>query len=137
MCGDADAIRRLIINLVTNAAKHTKHGSIRIDIEEILQQDDRSIKLAVSDTGEGIPQEIIKKLGQAFALNAGMVGADYVKGSGLGLTICKGIAAAHGGSITVDSTPEKGATFTVILKADLAEPEKIKSDTQITQEATP
>ena len=78
--------------------------------------------IQVSDTGDGIAPEIRDKLGEAFALNSGSVGSSYVRGAGLGLAICKGIAAAHGGSISVQSTPGEGSTFTVRLRSDLPEP---------------
>jgi K+-sensing histidine kinase KdpD len=78
----------------------------------------------VSDTGSGIPPEIIDRLGDAFALNAGVVGARHVSGTGLGLAICKGIVEAHGGELSVDSEVARGTTVTVRLWADLDGPVK-------------
>ena len=122
MKGDAEAIRRLILNLITNAKKHTQEGSIEVFIQERQIKDDSQIEIRVSDTGEGICPEVAEKLGVAFALNSGVIWTDHVKGAGLGLAICKGIAAAHGGVMSVDSKRQRGTTFTVCMKADLDKP---------------
>ncbi|MEX0776634.1 MAG: PAS domain S-box protein [Phycisphaeraceae bacterium] len=119
MSGDAAAIRRLILNLVSNAARHTRQGTIQVVADQEFGPGGRQIILQVRDTGEGIPPEVRDKLGVAFALNDGVVSVDHAHGAGLGLAICKGIAAAHGGHITVDSSPGKGATFRIMLLADL------------------
>ncbi len=119
MQGDRDAISRLILNLVTNACKHTRRGAIRIIARQVIVAGERWVRLSVTDTGDGIAPDILPKLGIAFALNAGAIGADYIKGAGLGLAICNGIATAHGGRIDVQSGQAQGSTFTVMLRADL------------------
>ncbi|MFQ5424950.1 MAG: PAS domain S-box protein, partial [Phycisphaerae bacterium] len=91
MNGDADAIRRLALNLLNNAAKHTTEGSIRLTATQREEDGRNWVILEVRDTGEGISEEIAERLGTPFALNAGVTGGDCVKGSGLGLAICKGI----------------------------------------------
>jgi len=135
MNGDPEAIRRLIINLASNAAKHTSAGRITIAAHEVNQAGRRMIQIQVSDTGEGIADSVAQKLGQAFALNQGVIGDEFVKGAGLGLSICKGIAAAHGGVITVSSKVGEGATFTVLLEADRAGPAGITDEVTIIREA--
>jgi PAS domain S-box-containing protein len=127
MRGDADAIRRLVMNLLSNAQKHTARGSIDIIVRELRDAAapapaHRRLHIEVRDTGAGIPQEIRVRLGEAFALNSGVVGASYVSGSGLGLAICKGIVAAHGGEITFTSVEGRGTTVRVTLAADLSAP---------------
>jgi PAS domain S-box-containing protein len=122
ICGDAEAVRRLITNLLSNAHKHTALGMIRVDAA--VEEDDDGLRwllLRVSDTGCGIPAEITSRLGEAFALNSGVVGG-HVGGTGLGLAICKGIVAAHGGEIGVESTLDVGTTITVRMRADLPGP---------------
>ena len=114
--GDPDAIRRLIINLVNNAAKHTPSGSITVTCRRV---DIQTIELRVIDTGRGIPPELASRLGEPFALNSGSVGANHIQGTGLGLAICKGIAAAHGGQMTIESSGGKGTTVLVRLRSDL------------------
>jgi len=115
--GDPDAIRRLIINLVNNAAKYTPFGSISVTCRRL---DIQSIEIRVSDTGKGISPAIATRLGEPFALNSGSVGVNHVQGTGLGLAICKGITAAHGGQMTIESAPGKGTTVIVRLRSDLA-----------------
>jgi len=115
--GDPDAIRRLVVNLVNNAAKYTAFGSISVSCRKL---DDQSIEIRVSDTGKGISPTIAARLGEAFALNSGSVGPNHIQGAGLGLAICKGIAAAHGGQIVIESAPGKGTTVIVRLRSDLA-----------------
>jgi signal transduction histidine kinase len=122
MLGDADAIRRLVLNLLSNARKYTKHGSIHVTARQTEEAEERWIEILVSDTGAGIPPEIRDRLGEAFALNAGMVGANHVNGTGLGLAICKGIAAAHGGCLAIRSQVGEGTTVVARLRADLAGP---------------
>ncbi|MFQ5423106.1 MAG: PAS domain-containing protein [Phycisphaerae bacterium] len=121
MTGDGEAIRRLALNLLNNAAKHTTEGSIRLTVRRLEQDGHSWVRLEVRDTGEGISEAIAKRLGTPFALNAGIAGGDYVKGSGLGLAICKGIVAAHGGKLYFETKAGHGTTVTVELRADLAE----------------
>jgi PAS domain S-box-containing protein len=134
MQGDEEGIKRLLINLVTNAAKYTAEGGIKISVKERSEDGKSFIVLKISDTGEGIPEEVARKLGEAFALNSGVVGSNYIKGTGLGLAICKGIVAAHDGSISVASTVGKGTTFTIVMRADLAEAVKEPDNIAISQE---
>jgi PAS domain S-box-containing protein len=119
MTGDADAIRRLLVNLLSNAHKHTADGSIEIHCGTSADAQGAWVNLTISDTGSGIGPEILSRLGEAFALNSGVVGGSYVGGTGLGMAICKGIVQAHGGAIRVDSESGRGTTVTVRLRADL------------------
>jgi PAS domain S-box-containing protein len=124
--GDADALRRLVLNLVSNAYKHTAAGTIRV----AAHPEGSYVVLTVQDTGTGMPPEVLHKLGVAFALNAGMVGGQAT-GSGLGLAICKGILAAHGGTMSFDSEPGRGTTVTARWRADLPEPLPVPSATSV------
>ena len=119
MRGDADAVRRLVMNLVSNARRFTASGSIRVAARQVADGGRRWVEISVADTGAGIPPEIRDRLGEAFALNAGLVGANHVSGTGLGLAICKGIAAAHGGRLSVQSELGAGTTVVARLRADL------------------
>lgn len=122
MSGDADAVRRLLVNLLSNAAKHTRAGQIMVQVVAEQREGHAWVRLSVSDTGEGIAPELVSRLGEAFALNSGIVGSQHVKGTGLGLAISKGIAAAHGGWLTVESTVGRGTTISAVLRADLNAP---------------
>lgn len=117
--GDADAIRRLLVNLLSNALRHTNKGQIEVSARQFCDAAGRWIDLVVRDSGCGIAPELTARLGEAFALNSGVVGANHISGTGLGLAICKGIARAHGGELLIESTPGKGTTVTARLRGDL------------------
>lgn len=121
MRGDENAVRRLLTNLLGNAARFTADGYIEVRVRSRLTPE-KWVEIRVCDTGPGIPPETLKRLGEPFALNAGVVGPGHVRGTGLGLAICKGIAAAHGGRLVVESAPGCGTTVTVLLRADLPGP---------------
>jgi signal transduction histidine kinase len=134
--GDAEAVRRLVLNLLSNAHKNTRCGSIRVTAARHQECDEKYVRIEVADTGDGITPDVTAKLGDAFVLNSGIIGDDYVKGSGLGLAICKGIVAAHGGRMSVASAPGRGTTITVLLRADLSAPADEGGDVRIIVEST-
>ncbi len=134
MMGDEDAIRRLVLNLLSNAHKHTKEGSIRVVARVVDEAEGDVVEIEIQDTGEGIRPEIADQLGTAFALNAGIAGAKYVEGTGLGMFICKGIVAAHGGTMAIRSATGKGTTVTVRLRAALTDPVSVADDLRIEQD---
>ena len=136
MQGDADAIRRLVINFLSNARKHTTSGHITIHISVHTVNDQRWAYIDVEDTGVGINRKTLERLGEAFALNAGVVGPSQLEGTGLGLAICKGIAAAHGGHLAVSSTPGQGTRITARLRADLPNPTSHNHPHQLIHAAT-
>lgn len=133
--GDADAVRRLVINLVNNAVQHTPEGKIEVRAEEVDRNGQRWVRLTVRDTGPGIPPEVVDRLGSAFALNTGVAASSRPGGTGLGLAICRGIAAAHGGDISLASAAGRGSTFTVMLRADLPGPARADHPPRIFLEA--
>ena len=136
MRGDKDGIRRLVLNLLNNACKNTLEGSIYVLATASDHDGHAFVNLTVGDTGTGMTPEVARRLGQAFALNSGVVGDSHVKGSGLGLAICRGIATAHGGTITVKSSQGQGSMFTALLQADLEGPMSAEKETQIECEVT-
>ena len=108
---DQDAIERCIINIVGNAIKFTnKNGQILVN----LIDSDNTLTIAISDTGSGIPLEKIDSIFDRFSQVVSSK-REFTKGSGLGLTITKGLIELHGGTITVTSELDKGSTFTIIL----------------------
>jgi signal transduction histidine kinase len=127
MSGDAAAVQRLLINFLTNAVKHTKSGSITVDATESNRDNARWINLSVRDTGEGMTPDILGRLGEPFTLNRGALGTNHVGGLGLGIAICKRIAEAHGGRITIASAPARGTSAEVFLRADLQTPPPLQS----------
>jgi signal transduction histidine kinase len=120
MRGDADAIRRLICNLVSNSLKHTHSGEIVI---KASAPSPRHVRIEVHDTGEGIAPEIVEHLGEAFALNQGVIGSPHINGTGLGLAICKGIVSAHDGILSIASELGFGTSVIAMLRSDLDKPQ--------------
>ncbi len=114
--GDALRIKQVLINLVGNAIKFTKKGEVFTSVK-IKNQNDDLIELAfdITDTGIGIPSEKITKLFRAFSQVDSSTTRKY-GGTGLGLVICDKLVALMGGSISVQSIPGKGATFTFSIK---------------------
>jgi signal transduction histidine kinase len=116
---DADAITQALLNLLDNAVKYS--GSSK-SIKVRLAREAGSIVISVSDRGVGIPRDEHERIFERFhRVGTGLV--HDVKGSGLGLAIVKHVVESHGGSVTVQSEPGRGSTFTVRL-AMKAEPER-------------
>ena len=115
---DAGSLRQLLMNLLLNAIYFTPEGgsiSIRTAEDDPAREDGRvvcpsRILLSVSDTGAGIPPDLLGKIFDPF-FTTKPVG----EGTGLGLTICHKIVEEHGGAVDVESEPGKGATFTIML----------------------
>lgn len=122
MWGDVGAIRRMLKELLVNACRHAGSRTVKLLVEEVREQGVRCIEIRVQDQGQGISPEVVKRLGTAFALSSGISGAQYVQGSGFGLAICKGIVAAHGGSIRIESSQGQGTTVLARIRADLSGP---------------
>ncbi|KAE8448682.1 hypothetical protein EG329_008897 [Mollisiaceae sp. DMI_Dod_QoI] len=119
--GDPGRTRQVLSNLLTNALKFTKEGSVKLmvtctpikpSIDEIVE-----VKFVIKDTGIGIEKEVLDKLFQPFSQGDSSTARLY-GGTGLGLTISKNLASLMKGSISLKSTPKHGskATFTVPLR---------------------
>lgn len=110
--GDADKLRRVLVNLLGNAIKFTPEGGAITITARPIEGD--ALEFTVSDTGEGIPpdsfERIFEKFGQVESRKAGRK-----MSTGLGLTFCKMAVEAHGGRIWVDSTPGAGSVFSFVL----------------------
>ena len=111
VAGDQDQLKQLALNLVSNAIKHTPPGT---QVRLALQRERGSARLTVVDNGPGIPPENLPYVFDRF-YRIDKARARASGGSGLGLAIVHAIATAHGGSVTVDSVPGRGTTFTVRL----------------------
>ncbi len=107
---DPADVERLVANLVENAVKYTTAGSVRAT----LAREGDTIRMAVVDTGIGIPEESLPKLFQEFHRARNAKALDEV-GTGLGLTVVKDLVDRYEGRITVDSREGAGTTVTVWL----------------------
>jgi signal transduction histidine kinase len=107
--GDKRRIRQIMLNLVSNACKFTEEGKIRIE----LKSDPNHVIFMVQDSGPGIAPEDADLVFEAFRQSA--TGLRQGEGTGLGLPISRRLAEAHGGSLWLESTPGRGASFFVSL----------------------
>ncbi len=111
--GDEDRLRQVITNLIGNALKFTPEGGeIKVNVRTNKAGDKNIIETSVSDTGYGIPLDMIDRIFSKFEQVKSH--RDIVKGqkgTGLGLTIAKAIVEMHGGKIRVESVVNKGTTF--------------------------
>lgn len=125
---DEELIKQLLTNLVNNAIKFTGiGGTIKIELEPLfngtkkIKEAIHSIKIAVSDTGIGIPKEYIDKIFDKFEQVKHPNISQNEKGTGLGLSVAKGIVEAHSGKIWVESVFGKSSTFYVVIPAIIVE----------------
>ena len=104
---DADQMSQVLLNLIMNALHAMPEGgSLRVGLEP----EHSMVKLTVADTGHGIPPESIGKIYDPFFTTK-----EFGKGTGLGLTVVKGIIEEHQGSVAVESEEGKGTRFTILL----------------------
>jgi signal transduction histidine kinase len=108
---DREAIARSLLNLVNNALKYSKDQKY---IGVSLYRVNGSVNLEVRDRGIGIPANEHEKIFEKF-YRCGDPLVHNVKGSGLGLSLVRHIARAHGGDVLVESAPDKGSKFTIAL----------------------
>jgi len=111
LSADREAVRQVLANLVSNAVKFTPEGGA-IGIRTSRQRD--GVVLVVEDSGIGIPQEALEKLGQPFEQVQSPLTRNH-KGSGLGLAISRSLVALHGGRMDIVSREGVGTKVTVFL----------------------
>jgi len=110
LTADESLLRRVMLNLTSNALKHTPPSTAITLGAELAGA---NIQLFVRDTGPGIPAEIRRQLFQRFASTAGA--NQRQSNTGLGLAFCKLATEAHGGTIRLDETSSAGTQFTITL----------------------
>jgi len=113
LVADQQRLTQAVMNLATNAVRHTREGE-PIWIGSSLS-DDRG-RLWVRDTGPGIEPDEQERIFERFAraTRSGVASSD---GTGLGLSIVRAIAEVHGGTVELESSPGSGATFTIVIPA--------------------
>ena len=125
--GDEVRIRQILINLLNNAVKYTKEGSVTLHVEMQETKGDRaSIMFSVADTGMGIKQDSLPYLFDAFQ-RADEEKNRKIEGTGLGLSIVKQLVELMDGKIAVNSVYTQGSTFVVTLWQTVTDPKAIGS----------
>jgi signal transduction histidine kinase len=110
---DGHQLQQVLVNIVTNAHHALRQSPAAERTITITTRSDRALQqvyLEVSDTGPGIPAEIHTKIFEPFYTTK-----PPGQGTGLGLSLCRGLVEEHGGAITVQSAPGRGATFRIML----------------------
>ncbi len=114
MNADITKVRQALFNLLSNAAKFTHEGRIRLQVEVEEVGGEEWVRMAVSDSGIGIPQEKLERVFDEFSQADETTTRDY-GGTGLGLPISRRFCQMMGGDLTVDSVVGQGSTFTIHL----------------------
>ncbi len=121
MTGDRDRIRQVLMNLVGNANKFTVNGSVAIRIACAGKQDGKAlVRFAVSDSGKGISEDLRQRLFQPFEQGEAS-GLTKSGSSGLGLAISERLVRLMGGSISLESKPGEGSTFSFDIRLGMAD----------------
>ena len=119
--GDEVRIRQIIMNLLTNAVKYTKDGSVTLKFDfENTDEDNINLIISVKDTGIGISEDNQKYLFDSFKRIDEKTNRN-IEGTGLGLSITKKFTDMMGGTIEVDSVLYEGSTFTVTIPQKIAD----------------
>lgn len=144
LCGDEVRIKQVLINLLNNAVKYTKEGSVTLSVRcERVGVNRVRVWYSVEDTGQGVKKENIPYIFDAFR-RVDEKKNRHIEGTGLGLSIVKQLVELMGGEISVNSVYMNGSTFLVTLEQDimsekelgtftLSSRTKVREDTQYQQ----
>ena len=123
--GDEVRIKQILINLLNNAVKYTKEGSISLHMEcEDAENENALLKITVEDTGMGIKPEALPHLFDTFQ-RVDEEKNRHIEGTGLGLSIVKQLVELMDGEISVSSVYTQGSTFLVTVKQGISSDKKI------------
>lgn len=111
---DEIRLRQILVNLIGNAVKFTDAGHVAVRAMGREEGGKFHLRIVVVDTGPGIPLDQQEEIFNLFTQRKGQDAARY-GGTGLGLGICRRLAALMGGEVRLESTPGQGSTFTVLL----------------------
>lgn len=107
---DPERLRQVLVNLLSNASKHTPAGTaITVTVDCVQHDHGTCVEICIHDTGPGIPEGLLPHLFSRFQPGA------TSHGLGVGLYVARGIVQAHGGTLTVAAAPHQGTTFTMRL----------------------
>ena len=114
LLGDPTRIRQILLNLVDNAIKFTHQGEVELSVAFETVKDEIGCRFKVRDTGIGMSRETQTRLFQAFSQADSSTTRRY-GGTGLGLAVSHQLAGLMGGRLTVESAPDQGSSFTLML----------------------
>lgn len=124
---DADVIRSIITNLMSNALKYTPKGSIHLHQRQYMFGDKMFTEISVSDTGYGIPASSLPHI---FDRYYQVSGPHQASGTGIGLSIVRSLAELHKAEIKVKSQEGSGTTFTLLLDGSQTYPDALHTQSQ-------
>jgi two-component system sensor histidine kinase AdeS len=107
---DSMRMRQAVLALLTNVERYAVPGVVRVSCSMV----DETAEICVQDSGPGLPQEFISRAFDPF-MRASAAASYHTGGSGLGLSVVRAIAVAHGGSVRYRTLPDGGALFTIVL----------------------
>ena len=133
LMGDEVRVKQILINILNNAVKYTDYGQVNLQItgERTIISDKPFVTLqfVISDTGRGMTEDELKNIYVSFERLGENKNHD-IEGTGLGLTITKNLVDLMGGEIRVESEPNKGSTFTVLLRQEVLAEETVSEYAQ-------
>jgi PAS domain S-box-containing protein len=133
---DMTKLRQSLVNLLSNASKFTKDGAITIIARREMFQDGEWIRLTVSDTGIGIPEDKLEHIFEEFSQADESTTRNF-GGTGLGLAISRRFCRLMGGDITLTSEVGKGSTFTIEIPAEVKADMVTQDPAALAAETTP
>jgi signal transduction histidine kinase/CheY-like chemotaxis protein/PAS domain-containing protein/HPt (histidine-containing phosphotransfer) domain-containing protein len=125
LIGDELRIKQILNNLLSNAFKYTEEGTVKLTVyvepADLVDASKKTLVFIVSDTGQGMTAEQIQKLGTEYS-RFNMEANRKTEGTGLGMNITRNLIQLMVGSISIESVPGAGSTFTVRLPQDCNDP---------------
>ena len=116
MHADLTKVRQMVFNLVSNAAKFTTDGKVGIEVNTMEKAGEPFIRLAVTDTGIGVPEDKLEHIFEEFSQADSSTTRNY-GGTGLGLALVRKFALMMGGDVLVESIPGEGSSFILEIPA--------------------
>jgi PAS domain S-box-containing protein len=123
MHADLTKVRQMVFNLVSNAAKFTSDGKVGIEGSTMEKDGEPFVRLAVTDTGIGIPEDKLDHIFEEFSQADSSTTRNY-GGTGLGLALVRKFAQMMGGDVLVESVPGEGSSFILEIPARVIEKEE-------------
>lgn len=120
--GDLHKVKQIVMNLIGNAVKFTKTGSVILRCRE---KDDAFVEISVSDTGIGMSSKTLERIFAPFSQGDGTITAEF-GGYGLGLAIAANLVERFGGTILAESIPDHGSVFSFTLPKSFTQTDKAR-----------